>query len=661
MLSAFPGSSTRVARRPSYKLLTGALAYALLPRTQRSGGTVQYRRDIDGLRAVAVTSVVAYHLSTPQVSGGFVGVDVFFVISGFLITSLIHGELEDGRFTITDFYRRRLRRIVPALLTVLLVTCVVASCLLFDQELHELSRSAVWAGLFSSNLYFWQHAGYFDAPSTTQPLLHTWSLGVEEQFYLFFPLLLLAVHRWARRHLTVVLVVICAASFLLGWEQVRTGHVSAGFYLLPGRAWELGVGGLLAVTGLALPRAVRHAGSLLGLALIAFACHHLTSGTRFPGPAALFPVLGAALVITAGREAIGNRVLSWQPIVFVGLVSYSWYLWHWPAIVLYRLYTFNELHWSSRVAIAAGTFVLAVLSWRFVEGPLRRLRLPSRQHVFGFALVTSLAAVVLGLVVQPFSGAVHPEDKQTRALLALTATIQDKGNRAKGCFLPDGFAASGYDVAKCDTPSTTEPSVLLLGDSHAADLWYGMDEGFAGKVDVLQATASGCRPVLPLVGAGRCVTVLKGALGRLAGQHVQAIVLSGRWTAADVNQLPATIRQLKAVTPIVVVVGRAPEWTSKLPSLLARARDRHEPDLPARKLDRSMFAIDRRVERATELGGGTFVSLLDHLCPGERCRTLTDGGEPMAFDTSHFGEQASVVAAGPIVDALHRKSAFAGG
>ena len=628
---------------------------------------MQYRRDIDGLRAVAVTSVVAYHLGTPRVSGGFVGVDVFFVISGFLITSLIHGELSEGTFTVTDFYRRRLRRIVPALLAVLLVTCVVASFLLFDQELHELSRSAVWAGLFSSNLYFWQHAGYFDTPSTSQPLLHTWSLGVEEQFYLVFPLLLLAVHRWARRHLTAVLAVVCAASFLLGWQQVRTGHVSAGFYLLPGRAWELAVGALLAVTGFALPRALRNGGSLLGLALIAFACHHLTSSTRFPGPAALYPVLGAALLIAAGERGLANRVLSWQPFVLIGLVSYSWYLWHWPTIVLYRLYTFNDIHWGSRVAIAVGTFALAVLSWRFVERPLRRLRLPRRPHVLGFALVTSLAAVVLGLVVQPFSGAVHPEDRQTRALLALSETIQDQGNRAKGCFLPDGFSASAYDVARCDTPSPVGSGVLLMGDSHAADLWYGMNKRFAtggrfgGPVDVLQATASGCRPVLPLRGAQRCVDVLKGALGRLKAQRLRAVVLSGRWTRADIAQLPGTIAQLQAVAGVVVVVGRAPEWTSKLPSLLARAHDRGDPGLPARKLDRSMFAIDKLVEQATLQSGGTFVSLLDHLCPREQCRTLTDSGQPMAFDTSHFGEEASVIAAEPVVRALDRSLAFAGG
>ncbi|MCU1621785.1 MAG: hypothetical protein JWL79_630 [Frankiales bacterium] len=609
------------------------------------GGIVKYRSDVDGLRAVAVTSVVAYHLQTPQVTGGFVGVDVFFVISGFLITSLIVGELGEGRFTITDFYRRRLRRIVPALATVLLVTCLVASVLLFADELTSLSRSAIWAGLFSSNIYFWANTGYFDTPATSQPLLHTWSLGVEEQFYVVFPLLLVLVHRWRLR---LVLAAVTLVSFLLSVAQVRSGHVEAAFYLLPGRAWELGVGALLAVTTVRAPAIARHAGSLLGLALIGWACHHYTSTTPFPGTAALAPVLGAGLLIAAGRDAVVNRALSWRPVVGIGLVSYSWYLWHWPAIVIYRLYTFNGMTWTSRLALAGGTLALAVLSWRFVERPLRRLRLPQRRHVLAFAAATSAAVVVLGLVVQPLSRQVHPADAVTAGYLREAGVVHATANRDRSCFIATGFNLSNFNPVRCTTPRTGVPNVLVFGDSHAADLWKGLSIGLP-RADVLQATASGCKPTLPLSGQSRCVAVLSQELTRLRTQHVDVLVVSARWKAGDVAGLADSIRQYQRLVPTVVVVGPSPEWFGNLPSLLARARDTGDAGLPGRHLDQGIFRVDQALRAAVLAQGGLYVSLLDELCPARHCRELAGGTTPMAFDYGHFTAAGSAVAAADIV------------
>jgi len=614
---------------------------------------VQYRADVDGLRAVAVTSVVAYHLGTPQVSGGFVGVDVFFVISGFLITSLIHGELGEGRFTVTDFYRRRLRRIVPALVTVLLVTCLVASGLLFAPELHELSRSAIWAGLFSSNLYFWQHAGYFDAPSTSQPLLHTWSLGVEEQFYLFFPLLLLLLHRFARRHLTLALSVVSVASFVLGVWQVREGHATAAFYLLPARAWELGLGALLAVARPRLPAPAGHAASLLGLMLIAWSCHHYTGSTHFPGTAALAPVVGATLVIAAGEAGAVNRVLAWRPIVFVGLVSYSWYLWHWPAIVIYRLYTFEDLTWTSRAALAGGTFVLAVLSWRFVEGPLRKLRLPDRRYVVGFAAATSAAVVLLGLGLQPFTRLVHPTDAAEASYLRVLDTVHTEGNKALSCFILNGAAASSYSHATCSTPEPGKHNVVIVGDSHAADLYWGLAERMPA-VSVLQVTASGCKPLLPLKGEARCVAVLKTELSRLKGEHVDAMVLSARWRTADLRQLARTIAVYRTLVPRVVVVGVSPEWFGSVPALLARAHDRGDRGFLDQHLDHRVFPLDRAMREVVESSGATYVSLVQELCSPTSCRSLAPDGLPMAFDYGHFTTDGSVVATDTLAQALSR-------
>ena len=344
----------------------------------RGEGEVRHRADIDGLRAIAVVPVVLFHAGVSQVSGGFVGVDIFFVISGYLITSLILGEMREGRFSLLSFYERRIRRIFPALFAVLAVCIVLAGTLFLPRELRSFDESLLAATFFVSNIYFYGSNGYFAAPPDTLPLLHTWSLSIEEQFYIVFPLLLSLAIAFGRR----IWVGLISVLFLLSLAAsiwVTPINPDAAFYLAPMRVWELMLGALLAAR--VLPRiesqAVREMLALAGVALIAYAVFRFSTSTPFPGSAALIPCLGAAFLIYAGEDegtTSASKVLSLRPLVFVGLISYSLYLWHWPLLVFARYWSVTSLTGWQSATIVIASFILAALSWAYIEQPFRRKR-----------------------------------------------------------------------------------------------------------------------------------------------------------------------------------------------------------------------------------------------------------------------------------------------
>ena len=339
---------------------------------------IDYRPDIDGLRAVAVLSVIVYHAGLKWLSGGYFGVDVFFVISGFLITSILYGELRDGNFSILRFYDRRVRRILPALCLVLLVSSFVAVFLLSPMELRSFGQSTTATALFLSNFFFWQEAGYFAPHADELPLLHTWSLAVEEQFYIAFPIVLWVLSCGSKFALNLGITILLLGSFALAASFISTSP-DAVFYLAPFRIWELLLGAMIALP--IVPRVpFGWAGilSALGLLFIVVAILCFDSTTAFVGPAALVPCAGAALIIHAGRgqEIPGfvGRLLGSHPFRFVGRISYSLYLWHWPIFVFLALYLLHPLSHPEAIAACLLTFVAAALSWRFVEQPFRGSR-----------------------------------------------------------------------------------------------------------------------------------------------------------------------------------------------------------------------------------------------------------------------------------------------
>lgn len=362
---------------------------------------MNYRREIDGLRAIAVLPVILFHAGFQTFSGGFVGVDVFFVISGYLITTIILAELEQGKFSIINFYERRARRIVPALFFVMAVCIPLAWVTLPPADLGSFSKSLVAVPLFLSNLFFWRDGGYFETAAELKPLLHTWSLAVEEQYYVLFPLFLILTWRLGKRWIVSLIIVVAALSLLLA--QIGSSYrPTPNFFLLPTRAWELAIGVLIAFyfdsgRRVEMVRSSREIFSFLGLALVLFSVFTFQKNTPFPSFYTLVPTIGAALIILFAKPDtfVGNALGS-KFLVGIGLISYSAYLWHQP------LFAFARHHYSSpsvviTLGLALSSLLLAVFSWRFIEKPFRAKGVFTRKFVFSFSLVFGLALVIFGL------------------------------------------------------------------------------------------------------------------------------------------------------------------------------------------------------------------------------------------------------------------------
>lgn len=601
---------------------------------------IQHRNDIDGLRAVAVGLVVLFHLGFP-VPGGFVGVDVFFVISGYLITAILRDDLAAGRYSLLEFYNRRARRILPALLAVLLVSTLVALALLLPSMLRGYGLSLVSTSLFASNLYFWFDTGYFAGAAESRPLLHTWSLAVEEQFYLLFPLLLAALYRHARRGLRLGLAGLALGSLLYSEWLLRHAPESA-FYLLPSRAWELLLGSLLALGAVpgAHHLALRQGLGLLGLAAIAYSGWAYTEGTRFPGLSALTPCLGAALLIHSGSQGdtLAARLLGWRPVRFVGLISYSLYLWHWPLIVFYREGLVGEYGVPQRLALLVLALALATLSWHYVETPFRKLhrgRWPAPRLLRSAAAALAVAGLAGGLLAA--SGL--PQRFQPESLEAAGWLDYRPGGqfRSGHCFLSSNHKGlADYDRAQCLAETPDRPTVLLVGDSHAAHLWQGLARQLPG-VNLQQATASGCMPLLETTGTRRCTELIRYIFEQHLPTHRPgAILLSARWRVEDLDALVATVRQLRQYSPRVIVLGPIQEYRLPLPQLLAYSLERDAPALADGLLNRQRFDCDQQMQARLHAEGLEYLSAIQQSCPGRHCRTQTPEGEPLQFDYGHL-------------------------
>ena len=566
---------------------------------------VRYRPEIDGLRALAILPVVLFHYGLGPSRGGFVGVDVFFVISGYLIAALIHGEMQDGRFSIAKFYERRIRRIFPALFAMLAVVSFAAVLILFPYDLVRYAKSLLATAGFASNFEFWSEAGYFDVAGAEKPLLHLWSIAVEEQFYLLFPLVLLAFRRSA--WLLAAVGAIFAASFVLGIWGVAHAP-SATFYLLPARAWELMLGALLALG--AIPplanRAISEALAAIGLLLIGYAVVAFTAEMPFPGPAALIPCAGATLVIyaTQGSETWTGKALSWRPVVFVGLISYSLYLWHWPIFVLARYYAFRNLTIIESVGLIALSFALAVLSWRFVEKPFRaRAVRVSRRHLFAGAATAMAATAACAMFAVSDGGFPERLRPDVRAILA---EENDHEPRIDRCF---GLSAQDLRENRlCRVGGgAASPSYLLWGDSHADAIMPAVEDvaSRSGRVGLFAGAAS-CPPLLGVdrLDVPGCRAFNDEALKIALRRNISEVILEARWgkdaegstygsephgrivfvddfstgapeadnRAVFARGLERTVHALVSAGKKVVVVASVPEIGWAVPPVLARLR-----------------------------------------------------------------------------------------
>jgi len=637
----------------------------------------KYRTDIDGLRAVAVLCVIGFHVFPKQFPGGFVGVDIFFVISGFLITLVICHDLRAGTFSLANFYARRVRRIFPALSVVLLACVIVGWFVLFQDEFQSLGRNVLTAAAFVANFAVLQDNGYFNPSADLNPLLHLWSLGIEEQYYLIWPMLL--VLSWRRDYAPLAIIgILFASSFTGNIVLIRT-DTTAAFYLPVTRFWELMLGcGLSFLTSpgmqaVATPdpgrsglrklytrhaNVVHESAAWLGLGLVTSALLLISPNGAFPGWWALLPTLGAALMIFAGPTTSINRTfLSHPAVVYIGLISYALYLWHWPILVFERIVRAKEPTALMKLAGVGVAFFLADQTFRLIERQVRFGAMPRRKAIA--ASIALAAAGCIGLLIYAQNGFPEriPEDVRV-----LSQDIHD----GPTAYQPDCSLSAEQPVVSldgCDQSEPARPTIILWGDSHAAQLYPGLKALTRIRDGLTFATyaASGCPPIFSFTSEAR-----KGcrSINDLVGRQIEqlrphTVVMAARWQLYDGRDIwghvtedliSATVARLAAIdVKRIVVMGQFPIWEASVPRIrmtrfrnsIVRARSgSSERAFPQAFVNAQNW--DRMVRHAIAGTGATFVSPLATFCNNDGCLlALPENGRSVAWDNCHLTVAAS--------------------
>ena len=618
----------------------------ILPGPSRHGSDARYRADIDGLRAVSILLVVGYHAQSWLVPGGFIGVDIFFVISGFLITGIILTQARAGSFSSLQFYARRVRRIFPALIVVLAVSYLIGWFVLLPDGFALLGESTAAGVAFVSNLFQLGQRGYFAPDAAENPLLHLWSLGIEEQFYIFWPLLLVLLLGTKRRRFWMGAIALASFGASL---VIFLGYKEWSFYSPIPRAWELLAGGILASRLIDKPERrpfpLRdNVAAALGIAAIAGSAMLLNKESVFPGASALLPVLGAVLIIGAPNSAVNRFLLANRAMVLIGLISYPLYLWHWPLLsylAIVRNGVPNVLEVWAAVLVA---FVLAWLTFRFVEIPLRRR--PNAVPALSFAL---LAVGIAGFVTAANSGFGFRFPEEIRDI-AMLAPQSNAGFRDK-CFLE----APGAKLdGNCIEPGD-RPLLFLWGDSTAAALYPGLktaEETIPFRL--ARFALPGCAPILAAKAQCDANNALVFAFVRSA--HPDILLLHAMWDRTDnLERLTETVRQLKALNiPRIVILGPVPLWKRTLPNALVNTyRLRH---VIADRIAAGVTGAgdDEKMRAFSQANGVEYVSAWRVLCDSEGCLTRVGPAaeDVVTTDIVHLSDAGSKFLIGKIEGSL---------
>ena len=624
-----------------------------------------FRRDIQGLRALAVLAVMICHTFPARLPGGFVGVDIFFVISGYLISALLMRDLDEGRFSILGFYRRRLRRILPALSVVVAATAIAGFFLSSPDAFAELGATVAATMLFVSNFEFWRLGDYFGAAAETRPLLHMWSLAVEEQFYILFPpLLWLIWPRFGRRQSALLLSALALASLVVAEVELRRDPAAA-YYLPASRALELLIGAIVA-SG-ALPRigaGARAAAVGLGLALMSAAMAFYGPQTPFPGLAALAPCLGAALVIHAGEGGASApaRALGWRPMRFVGDISYSLYLWHWPILAYLRAAVGIELTPLQGVAAMAASFVVATLGYYGVERPFLvggARRAPALS--LGLSAIAALAAI--GVAIDLGDGFPGRFEARARALLA---AADDYNHERPRCHFDGQGEPKLYAETCVFGAEGVAPDLAVWGDSHGAELALVLGERARTEGRSVRAiTASACPPALDfaLPIRPRCPEENRVMLaGLVADARIQTVVLAANGDRyPDVGRLEAGMaaaaQTLRAAGKRLVLFKQIPIMGFAPPARLAEVAEQNG-DLAAVGLDASAFAArsaryNAFIERLAAQNSGILVNPADSLCDAALCHVWRRKTGVLYIDHEHLGLTGVRATFAPLIERLY--------
>lgn len=639
-----------------------------------------YQPHIDGLRALAVMAVVFYHYSPKHFSGGFIGVDIFFVISGYLITGILVKNVKDHSYkdTLLDFYGRRIRRIFPAVALVVLFCLIIGWLAFFPSEYRELSKHIIAASVFVENILLWIESGYFDAGGMTKPFLHFWSLAVEEQFYIFWPFVLWFILR-RRWPLMAAITAIAGCSFVLNVLSVAGGKPIAAFYLPYARAWELMVGAWLVVAQQhqwEFLRKWRNGQAWFGFALIFMGFMLIHPSESFPGYWAVLPVMGSALLINAGHEAfLNNRIMSWKPAVWIGLISYPLYLWHWVflslTVVIFGHLSGTLTGYVVQVGLIMSSIVFSWATYRWIETPVRRKK---RGSAPGLAIIMAVLGVA-GLWIYLESGfAGRGASFVSQQFQTYQATIE-RPSRDRSCYLQNGVGPLSRDWYCVLGDQNANQVLVAYGDSHSLSMMPALDRyGDAAHVKVLYAGGSGCPVLLGVrsvanVNSGKgCHALAMHAANLAKVKDASAVVLIERWTqyakngvmrpiqtghgttvSAEQGELPVgsqtgfavlryglkrTARYYQELDIPLVLVRDNPTQRLKMVDLYARFRfkrtvtdsDLNQTAITVDEYQQSQADVNRLLETsASNFSSVSTLDLRSKLCNSEICPWVKDG------------------------------------
>lgn len=609
-----------------------------------------YRADIDGLRAFAVFVVVFFHAGFDSMSGGFIGVDVFFVISGFLITKITANQIANNNFNLLEFYAKRIRRLYPALIFTVLLSLALGYIIFMPDEMKELGLSAVSVVLYGSNVFFWLKSDYFDGPSELKPLLHTWSLSVEEQFYFIFPIVLVLIIRYLSNIKVLFLTILAVISFFAA--IFATYNISsAAFFLSPFRFWEFLLGGIVASFGIfdRFSFVAKNVFSFTGLAGLVFLSFYIDESDPFPGFLAFFVCLSTVVFIGAyDSKTFAARIMSNPVLVFLGRISYSTYLIHWPIMVFYSYWIIREPSTTEALLMTLSSFALGYLMHRFIENAARNVNLSKKNTylTYVYTVAISVLIIVVGGVTYKSGGF-----KDRFDTVAKPESGYNKKGFAENCFLGTEQHFSEWRKGECFfvKKEDSDGTVLIWGDSHADHLVPGIIENEANiNTDVLLYANAGCAPIFGTSPNGRplCAENNNYLKTIIDNFNVEKVVLVANWQYAvdhglDLSKLVESVGHLRELSVKVSIINQLPIYSFSNPDYL-------ESRLLKRELPAASFAIKpSRGYEVSEKVEGYALSLKMPLydpftifCPSGSC-IVFDDGKMNVKDNSHLTRSGS--------------------
>jgi len=646
-----------------------------------------YRPDIDGLRAISVMAIFAFHLGFSGFSGGFVGVDIFFVISGYLIVPKIADGLWQGNFSLVEFFEKRARRILPALILVLVFSFVVGFFVLGPREYREFALSAFATIVFGANIFFSDRSDYFADAAHQKPFLHAWSLGIEEQFYILIPLILMACWAFFKFSPKRVILVITIASFIYNVVFIRIDETHT-FYLPMSRFWELGLGGLIALytRDLHVPKWGSLFSAFIGLILLGIAIFAIDDQVRYPGEAVLLPVIGAAFLIFSGQYGLTpiNRILGTLPFRYIGRLSYSIYLIHWPVIVFTRLYLSRPLELTEQIMILLFSILWAALSWQFMERKvLSRTNIQFGRIAAGLVASLAVCLVMAGFVA--FSNGI-PSRMSDKSLQVATVLEAERRGHKKNCDTRLSLGDGPYSKYKiCQYGDKAGKKILFLGDSHSGMILGAYYRLYGkGEYRVSSAGIPDCPPLISVETTRRknreiCRAFVDRMMFYIDESKTDIVVIASRWAnlASDYRSpgdggrshtifdldadrkvmslgdaLTRTINRISKSGARTIIVGPVPEIPYHVPDTLVRSWSGIGvlPDVKKSDFDLRQAKVMSALTQVESQTQATVIYPHEEMCDSDRCY-VSRNGLALYTDDDHL----SVEGARSIVDKLRQQ------